>query len=430
MHYLFSLIQRYALSRAGSSVIGIFVVISLIWFAGPLVGLASVALRLAVIGLVLLLSLIIWGVRRIITSSRGAKLQHELTRQDEHKAQSKKLEIQLLKERMNEAIASLKSSDLGARYRGNAALYALPWYMIIGPSAAGKSTLLRKSGLHFPYASEDDIHIKGYGGTRNCDWWFSEQAVFLDTAGRYTTEEDDRDEWIAFLGMLRKHRKKMPINGVIVAVSLAELLTSDNQGLQRHVKIIRNRISELIQKLGLVFPVYLVFTKSDLLHGFEAFFEDMSKQERNQVWGAYLYDKQSVNDDVSVVIEGNLNNLYVRLCDMRLRKISMQRNLERKSELFDFPSQFSAAADRLKEFINLLFKDNPYQEPPKFAGVYFTSATQEGTPIERVIGNLRQAFGFSKSGDENGSVSQRPFFIKDLFTEVIFQIQGGARANR
>jgi type VI secretion system protein ImpL len=427
---MFSLIQRYVLSRAGSSVIGLFVVMSLIWFAGPAAGLSRVTLRLAVIGAIILFALVIWIVRRSIASQRGTKLQDELSGQDDDKTQSKKLEIQLLKEKMNDAIESLKSSELGARYRGNAALYALPWYMIIGDSAAGKSTLLRQSGLQFPYASEDDIHIKGYAGTRNCDWWFSDQAVFLDTAGRYTTEDGDRDEWMAFLGMLRKHRKKMPINGVIVAVSLAEILTRDNQGVDGHVKIIRNRISELIQQLGLVFPIYLVFTKSDLLHGFEAFFEDLSEQERNQVWGAYLYDVQGINNDVSDLFESNLNKLYARLCDMRLRKVSMQRKLNRKSELFDFPSQFIAAAEKLTEFINLLFKDNPYQETPQFAGVYFTSATQEGTPIERVIGNLRQSFGFSKSEEESECGTQRPFFIKNLFTEVIFQLQGGARANR
>ncbi|MEJ2463825.1 MAG: type VI secretion system membrane subunit TssM [Candidatus Thiodiazotropha sp.] len=214
-----------------------------------------------------------------------------------------------------------------------------------------------------------------------------------------------------------------------MAVSLVELLTTDSEGLEWHVKIIRNRISELIRELGLVFPVYLVFTKTDLLQGFEAFFEDLSEQERNQVWGAYLYDKQESDDDVSEVFEKHLNNLYVRLCDIRLRKMSMQRNLNRKAELFDFPSQFGAAAEKINEFINLLFKQNPYQETPQFAGVYFTSATQEGTPIERVIGNLRQAFGVAKQVDGlNGK--QRPFFIKNFFTEVIFRIQGGARANR
>ncbi len=430
MHSIFSLIQRYALSRAGSTMVGLFVVISLIWFAGPMLGLSSVSYRLAAIGAIVVIALTVWLVRRTIASHRGARLQDELSRQSGSKEASKKLEIQLLKEKMNEAISSLKSSELGANYRGNAALYALPWYMIIGPSAAGKSTLLRQSGLHFPYASDDDIHIKGYGGTRNCDWWFSDQAVFLDTAGRYTTEDDDRDEWLAFLGMLQKHRKNMPINGVLVAVNLAELLTTDSAGLDRHVKVIRNRISELIRELGLVFPVYLIFTKSDLLQGFNAFFEDLSEHERNQVWGAYLYDKQEEIDNVAEAFEKNLNNLYVRLCDMRLRKVSMQRNINRKAGLFDFPSQFGAAAEKLNEFINLLFKENPYQETPQFAGVYFTSATQEGTPIERVIGNLRQAFGLTKEETKSGSGEQRPFFIKNLFTEVIFQIQGGARANR
>ena len=430
MQSILSLVQRYLLSRASSTVIGLFVVVSLVWFTGPMLGLVSVVYRLAIIASIVSIALTVWLVKRLIAARRGGKLQDELSAQGDTKAASKKLEIQLLKEKMNEAIASLKSSELGAKYRGKAALYALPWYMIIGPSAAGKSTLLRQSGLHFPYASDDDIHVQGYGGTRNCDWWFSDQAVFLDTAGRYTTEDDDRDEWMAFLAMLRKHRKKMPVNGVLVAVSLAELLTADKEGLELHVKVIRNRISELIQQFGMVFPVYLVFTKSDLLNGFDAFFEDLSEQERNQVWGAYLYDKQDEGDSVADVFERNLSNLYARLCHMRLRKVSMQRNLKRKSALFDFPSQFGAAAEKLNEFINILFKDNPYQETPEFAGVYFTSATQEGTPIERVIGNLRQAFGFTKEGEASGGQKQRPFFIKNLFTEVIFQIQGGARANR
>jgi len=430
MHSLVSLIQRYVLSKAGSSVIGLFVVISLIWYAGPMLGLESVSYRLIIIGAIVLIVTIVWGFKRYIAHRRGALLQDDLSSQNDNNTKSKKLEIQLLKEKMNEAISSLKSSELGARYRGNAALYALPWYMIIGPSAAGKSTLLRQSGLHFPYSNEEDIHIKGYGGTRNCDWWFSDQAVILDTAGRYTTEEDDRDEWTSFLGLLKKHRRRMPINGVLVAISLPDLLTTDKKGLNWHVKVIRNRISELIQQLGMVFPVHIVFTKCDLLIGFEAYFEDMSEQERAQVWGTYLYDKYQENITIAEIFSQNLQTLYNRLCAMRLRRVSMQRNISRKTEMFDFPNQFKAAIVRLDEFVHLLFKDNPYQETPQFAGVYFTSATQEGTPIERVIGSLREAFGITHKSAEKVERIQRPYFIKKLFTDVIFQIQGGIRSSR
>src|SRR5262249_61015588 len=100
---------------------------------------------------------------------------------------------------------------------GRPALYALPWYMIGGPPAAGKSTALLASGLNFPYTPGSGRGIRGVGGTRNCDWWFTQEAILLDTAGRYMTEEDDREEWLAFLSFLRKNPPKKPLNGVLVA---------------------------------------------------------------------------------------------------------------------------------------------------------------------------------------------------------------------
>jgi type VI secretion system protein ImpL len=100
----------------------------------------------------------------------------------------KRAEIEQFKKQLEAAITSLKSSKLGKGKSGKAALYALPWYMIIGPSAAGKTTAIQNSGLEFPFGKEG---FSGVGGTRNCDWFFSNKAIFLDTAGRYVTEGED-----------------------------------------------------------------------------------------------------------------------------------------------------------------------------------------------------------------------------------------------
>ena len=114
---------------------------------------------------------------------------------------------------------------------GRDALYYLPWYTIIGPPGAGKSTALRNSGLRFPHLSDSGGGVKGLGGTRNCDWWLTNQAVVLDTAGRWATQEEDHDEWIAFLNMVKKHRPRKPLNGLITAISIGD--------------IVKNRIDEL-----------------------------------------------------------------------------------------------------------------------------------------------------------------------------------------
>jgi len=52
--------------------------------------------------------------------------------------------------------------------------------------------------------------------------------VLIDTAGRYTTQDSDakvdRKSWLSFLDMLRTNRPRQPINGVLVAISIEDIL--------------------------------------------------------------------------------------------------------------------------------------------------------------------------------------------------------------
>ena len=93
-------------------------------------------------------------------------------------------EAQALRTRLTTALDLLKTS---LRSRGY--LYEQPWYTIIGPPGAGKTTALLNAGLRFPLAEQmGQGAVAGVGGTRLCDWWFTEDAVLIDTAGRYTTK--------------------------------------------------------------------------------------------------------------------------------------------------------------------------------------------------------------------------------------------------
>lgn len=422
MSDLFTLIKDFCLSRFGTRLIGIFAICSLIWFASPYLGFSSPYKRAILIFLVVVLYSLAILIRWLWVRSRGNRLQKKLQGQDEQGA-GRQLEIELLKEKMNDAIAALKSSELGVKYRGNAALYALPWFMIIGPSAAGKSTLLRNSGLHFPFSSQEDLHVKGFGGTRNCDWWFSDEGIILDTAGRYTTEENDQQEWQAFLALLKRNRPRLPINGIIVAMSIVDLLTADQQGNNWHVKIIRERIEELYSQLGYVFPVYLIFTKCDLLKGFTNFFDSMSEAECRQIWGLNLISDGLSHDKKPALFSEQLKNLYVKLTQVRLYKLAVERNLQRKAEIYDFPEQFRAAIPKIVEFARLLFKDNPYQEMPNFLGAYFTSGAQEGLSIQHLPGKLLDVFDYVEKPDSAGNtaaVDAKSYFIKDVFSHCIF----------
>ena len=83
--------------------------------------------------------------------------------------------------------------------------------------------------MNFPLkAVGSDPALAGVGGTRNCDWWFTDEAVLLDTAGRYTTQESDREAdaaaWQGFLDLIKRFRPRRPLNGALVTLSVSDLV--------------------------------------------------------------------------------------------------------------------------------------------------------------------------------------------------------------
>src|SRR5262249_5608391 len=187
--------------------------------------------------------------RRIRAARAARALEKAIAQQAQEQALAAKperiAEIQALHKQFQQAISALKGSKLAGGKSGQDALYVLPWYAMVGPPGAGKPTALRPSALVFPYLDPSGGGVRGVGGTRNCDWWFTNEAILLDTAGRYTTEADDHDEWMAFLEQLLKYRVEKPLNGVIMAVSVRELLDPTAHPIQQTPKKVRARLHDI-----------------------------------------------------------------------------------------------------------------------------------------------------------------------------------------
>jgi len=379
--------------------------------------------RLLIILVIVFLGVFVLLLKQLKANKRASQLEHSIKNQAEEQKQSmrpeKRGEIEELKNQLLAAIESLKKTRLGKSRSGRAALYALPWYMFIGPPAAGKTTAIVNSGLEFPHGND----IKGIGGTRNCDWFFSSSAIILDTAGRYITEDDDREEWLAFLEILRKYRPKRPINGVVVGMSVTDILKENREGLEWHAGNIRRRIDELIQKLGIRFPVYLMITKCDLLQGFVELFEGLERKEREQVWGCTFSRSQHAETGFTERFENEFDTLVQSLDEIRLRQLSASPKPENRGKIYTFPLQLSAVKENISFFIGKLFQPNPYQESPFFRGFYLTSGTQEGVPIDRVIQAILKQFDLPAESVSAPEIQKKSYFIKDLFTEVIFPDQ-------
>ena len=258
-----------------------------IWFGFPMFGVAIMAtvwLRATLIGLIVFIVLLRWILRWRSRRKAAQALEEELMPEPVGDGE-------VLNERMTEALAKLKKSG------GKTYLYDLPWYVIIGPPGAGKTTALANSGIEFPGS---DSAIEGFGGTRNCDWWFAEDAVLIDTAGRYTTQDSDVEadsaSWTAFLDILKKGRVNEPINGVILAFSAEDMMSATEETLAKHAETVRKRLSEIHETLKIDFPVYVMFTKADLISGFREYFSSFTQARRKAVWGATFQTRDKTNE--------------------------------------------------------------------------------------------------------------------------------------
>jgi type VI secretion system protein ImpL len=329
-------------------------------------------------------------------------------------------EIEALQAEFNKAVQALKASKLGRG--GRDALALLPWYLLIGPPGSGKSTALRASGLKFPYLSKRG-GVRGVGGTRNCEWWLTNEAVLLDTAGRYTTEEEDREEWEGFLSLLSRTRPRKPLNGLLVAVPLSDLGAQSEESAAEQGRQIRQRVDEVMSRLKVVLPVYLLFTKCDLLPGFVEIFGDLRKADRGQVWGFTV--PLSEGGDRNEAFRERFDELLQATEERALRRLAEERQLVARERIYEFPQQLAAVREPLSSFVEALFAENVYQDAPIFRGAYFISGTQEGRVVDRVMTAMAQAFGIQPAAAEPEPVLEaKSYFLRDVFAKVIIPDQG------
>jgi type VI secretion system protein ImpL len=407
----------------------IFLVLALVastWAAALLLG-WSLAVPLIVSACLLLACAAFLGARHWLALRRAARVDTQLERARaaqlrEGPVSARALED--LQERLRELTRALRRSQRASRW-SDSPLYALPWYLVLGPSGAGKTTALETSGSNLRPVGEVASSSTDSYAAPGCQPWLSDRGVLLDTPGRFIGAADA--EWSALLGELRRIRRRGPLDGIVLVYSVAELIADRPEQLEEKARRLRLRLEDLSAELGSVLPVYLLLTKVDALGGFGEFLADLPDGVRDHVWGATLDLAAHAADPLSAfksefdLLKGVVHaQLLERLPSRRLAGEAGARALRLPAELENLRAPLARLVDGV-------FRPGR-REAALLRGFYFSSSGEASaaagialpaSPETRFVARTRLQ-----------PVATRSAFLAELFSDVVFGDRDSARRSR
>ncbi len=416
---------------------GLLALIILVYYFGPAFGLRGTP-RLIVVLSMLALYLILQVVMALRNRRRkdqaAADLETSMIMEaDQSVAMAESGQKRAREDARRELVAAievLKKSNLADGRGGKAALYVLPWYVVLGTGYAGKSSLVANSGLQSPGKGPGEL--RGIGASSNCEWWFTNHAVFLeadrrftDTAGAKAAESD----WEAYLATLSKQRPRTAVNGVVLTISAADLMQGSTSELEEQARLLRKRLDAMAEQLQLVFPVYLMVTKLDLVQGCNDYFAGLAGAGADQIFGATLRAAQMGSSQTEKIVATEFERLYQNLCRRRQMRLIQDEHAARRDGTFLFPMQFRSLGSNLQRFVQVLCEPNAYGRNPLLRGFYFSSAGGEGEVSDQVLHEMSRVLGLPAPAAPR-STPERPLFLRGFFRKVLVPDRDIARPTR
>ncbi|WP_036191219.1 type VI secretion system membrane subunit TssM [Marinobacter lipolyticus] len=417
--------------------LGVIVLLGATWWLGPRLEidgeypLAAWQMRaLVTLGVVLMVAMV-WAT---LLARRLGKIN--AAKADEQQEQEDPI---LPLERRQTRLLDRQLQALKSNLPGRKGLYRLPWYLVMGLEDAGKTSLIQRSGQTYTLTNVTR-HPQSDRNPFGFEWWIGDHGVLIDPDGELLRQNDgqgasheiQRRLWQHFIQWLEKNRPQRPLNGVVLTIDLASLSTGSDQQRQAQAILLRTRLRELMEQLGSRLPVYVSFTKMDLLYGFGPFMKTLTKSEREQPLG-FTFPLEALLEgddwlaDFSERFAGLVEQLNARLPDV----LAVTRDAEERTSVYSFTRQLAGLKPVLEQFLADLLSEDAFSTPALVRGTYFTSVIQEGVPEDAFVPAAAANYQLSgpiQPAQRNGQSTS--LFTQGLFPDVIYRESGLAGDNR
>lgn len=317
--------------------------------------------------------------------------------------------------------------------------YRLPWYLLIGASQSGKSSLLEGAEMVTP-VGHPDFGIKD--PRPGCRWWFFNRAVVLDIKGEFVIPDRgtraDEKGWRTVLALLTRYRARRPVDGIILTLSAAELYGAEQLSLDEvndRAKYLANKLIATQNHLGLRLPVYVIITKSDVIPGFQSLCQEIPLQNRHNMLGWSNPHPLDIAYTPSWVDEA-LAATQRTLSKLRLEVFTQGVSSDTREGIFLLPTEILDIKERLSIYLDHVFKTSAYEESLLLRGLYFCgdSGLSEFPNLDEELQETQEEKGLSIKAIESlpltepgSSGARKIFFVNELMNEKVFFESGLAQ---
>ncbi|SHH79413.1 Intracellular multiplication and human macrophage-killing [Vibrio aerogenes CECT 7868] len=410
-----------------------------IWWAGPWLTLydtkplESVTNRAVATTVFWLLVAAIWGVWqwKKLQGYEEQQEREERFRQDPIKLLEEKQEAEL-----NKVIANMRKNINKRDF-----LYTHPWYLVLGLENAGKTSLINRSGQNFTMTSVMRASGQKSENPYSFDWWIGDKAVVIDPDGELLTQghrdadtdgEMERRLWKHFVEWLERTRNRRPLNGIVLALDVSHLASVKASERKAYASILRARVREIVETMSIQLPVYIALTKLDLLYGFEPFFKNFTKEQREEALGFTFQLKPDDDDDQWLAeFENEYGQFVDTVNEMLPVSASAPMELDERNGIYSFSRQVAGLKDILTQFLREALGNDQYSLSAIVRGVYFTSVYQQGVPSNAFDDAASRRYGLEHAINKAQiAKNSTVYFTNQLFTKIIYTESGLASDNK
>lgn len=283
-------------------------------------------------------------------------------------------ELQLL---LREAEARLAKSQFasGARFA------SLPAFFILGERGAAKTTIVLNSGLEPELIGGHVYQENNVVPTKLANVWFARKNLLVEAAAAVL---DDSKRWNSLISRLRpgrltavKESQQAPRAALVCFDCETFFRPGGSEAAITAARKFHGRLNEISQRLGISFPVYVLFTRSDRISFFLEYVGGLTNEEASQVFGTTLpFVPRDANriytEEETARLSSAFDALYYSLAGRRPEHLARENNPSKLPAVYEFPREFNKLRNSLVQFLVELGRPSQLSSAPFLRGFYFT----------------------------------------------------------